>query len=638
MRLTLFAVIISLNVFTLGARAQTLEEINLQIKEAKESGDSLELTRGLYSLGRYYDQNNEINKSNSTLNEAVKLAESIKNNAALKSIANYLAVNYSYMGLSDSAIFYYNKSIDACIALNDSLTLPKILINLGDEYTTNSDYLNAINYSLEAVKIKESLNDYSNIVYYYQKLGEIYKSSGEKAKWEEYVLKGYELIRNEEYSSVSSVAAIYNDLGGIAEIKENYEEALMYYDTLISYCRENEYQNGIGVALRNSATIYKVLGNNEKALELALESNEYNSHSNYSLICNNNLLSELYSAQNDLSQAAKYAHETLSNKNIDNYPEERLRALNVLYETNKEQQNFEGALFWNEQINALSDSIRDSEVRTAIMDIEIAYQTERKEQQIELLTTENKLKNQRIRAGIFLLAGLLVTILLILYVLRIRKKQAQLIQNDLQQQVLRSQMNPHFIFNVLGSIQNFLLSNNTTKASNYLTQFASFTRSTLEFSSEESISLSRELEMLRNYIELEQMRMPDKFNFTIEKEDDLEDDFIFIPPMLIQPFIENAIKHGFKMMKKPGELKISVSDKQDWVEFIIEDNGEGFQKNAPKTSNHRSMAMEIFNKRRKLIQQKHKKEFKFESFNLSDINPDQSGVRIIINVPILDYD
>ncbi len=138
-------------------------------------------------------------------------------------------------------------------------------------------------------------------------------------------------------------------------------------------------------------------------------------------------------------------------------------------------------------------------------------------------------------------------------------------------------------------------------------------------------------------MELEKMRNPGKFDFTVLADENIESDFIRIPPMMIQPFIENAIKHGFSDIDYPGLLTLKISDKDKWVEFVIEDNGKGLNTEKAETGHH-SMAMQIFEKRRKLIQQKHKKEFKFEIKNLKDTDALKSGVRICINVPVLDYD
>jgi LytS/YehU family sensor histidine kinase len=199
-------------------------------------------------------------------------------------------------------------------------------------------------------------------------------------------------------------------------------------------------------------------------------------------------------------------------------------------------------------------------------------------------------------------------------------------------------MNPHFIFNVLGSIQNFMLSNDSKKAAGYLSKFASLTRTTLEYSSEESIALSDEIAMLKNYMELEQMRKPGIFDFEIEYDDELEADFIQIPPMMIQPFIENAIKHGFKDINYVGNLFLSFRDKMEFIEVVIHDNGTGIQKDMNSGKQHRSMAMDIFEKRRKLIQHKFNKDFNFELINLTQSNSTETGVRVTLTIPVLNND
>jgi len=617
--------------------AQNLSDLELQIENALEKNDTTAIAIAWYNLGKYYDNENDPGNSNKALKIALFWSQSNNNHKAVSSIANYLASNYSIESKSDSAVYFYNIAIEECIASSDSLKLAAILINLGDEYATRGNYVEAANYALLSIKIKESLNDSANLAYYYQKVGEIYKVAGENEKWEEYLKKAYQLIDCEKCAGISAVAAIYNDMGGIEEGKGNYKQALLYYDTLIFIGKENNYDKAIGVALSNSATIHKLLGNIEKAIETAIEARKYRDMSVYQRIYDNNLLAELYLANNNLTEARRFASLTISDSLLHNFPDEKMRALKINYLVEKQSSNFEKALYWNEIYKQLSDSIRDKEIRTRIVDMEMAYQTEKKEQQIALLTTENELKNQRLKAGIVLLTVLLIVIVMILYILRIKRKQSNLIQNDLQQQVLRSQMNPHFIFNVLGSIQNFLLTNDNKKAAKYLSQFASLTRATLEYSASETISLTNEIKMLKNFMELEKMRKPDKFDFSITTDENIESDFIHIPPMMIQPFIENSIKHGFSEIDYPGMLILKINENKDCIEFTIEDNGKGLNTKS-STSGHHSMAMHIFEKRRKLIQQKHKKEFKFEIKNLKDTDALKSGVLIFIKIPVLNND
>ena len=199
-------------------------------------------------------------------------------------------------------------------------------------------------------------------------------------------------------------------------------------------------------------------------------------------------------------------------------------------------------------------------------------------------------------------------------------------------------MNPHFIFNVLGSIQNYMRKNEAKKAAQYLSQFASLSRSVLEFSSMESITLTDEIEMLKNYIALENMKSGNQFDFIFKMDDQMESDFIEIPPMMIQVFVENAIKHGLLNLNYKGILRIEIYESKGFIKFLVEDNGVGIKAEFKGHSMHKSRAMDIFNQRKKLIEQKCKKELKFELINLKDLNPDQSGVKVNIHLPILNND
>ncbi len=631
-------IILIFSFLTYNLFCQNISEFKDNINEAEQTKDTLAIARAWYKLGRFYDINEQISKSNEAFNTALFFAECINSTKAVSSIANYLASNFSTTGQTDSAIYYYTIALDAGISNGDSLRLPPILINLGNEYANTGNYIDAANYSISAIQIKEQLKDSTDIAYYYQKVGEVYKTAGENDKWIEYTEKAYQLIDNKNYANINAIAAIYNDLGGIAEYYGNYEQALLYYDTLISVGEEHNFPSAIGVALSNRATVYKHLGDIEKAISSALEAKEYKRDKGYQYIYDNNLLSELYLEKQNSDKALQYALLAINYTSIDNYPDEKMRAFKNLYKIEKNRRNYKDALLWNENYKSLSDSIRNKEIRTQILDMEIGYQTEKKEHQIELLTTENQLKNQRLEMGVAIVAILIILIFLILYILHIRKKQSILKQNDLQQQVLRAQMNPHFIFNVLGSIQNFMLKNDNRKASSFLSQFASLTRATLNNSTAETISLANEISMLKNYIELERMRSSNKFDFEINYDENLEIDFIKIPPMLIQPFVENSIKHGFNNLDRTGLLRLNITDKTDWVEFVIEDDGNGVQKNQFKEKTHQSMAMNIFEKRRKLIQYKFNKDFKFEFINLKDANPKLTGVRITVYIPVINND
>ncbi|CAN5392218.1 hypothetical protein BH09BAC5_BH09BAC5_24720 [soil metagenome] len=213
---------------------------------------------------------------------------------------------------------------------------------------------------------------------------------------------------------------------------------------------------------------------------------------------------------------------------------------------------------------------------------------------------------------------------------------------ELRLSALRAQMNPHFIFNAINSIQHFVLQNDSEHAYNYLAKFSNLIRLVLDQSQSESIPLDHELKMLKLYIELEQLRFERPFTYKIEVDSELQDENIKIPGMLVQPFVENAIWHGL-LPKKSGDatLYISFRTKQRYVEITIEDNGVG--RNAVENTSHektkrRSYGLQITEARLKLAEQQHSDQPTFRIIDLKDENGIASGTKVVINLVRDNYD
>jgi len=202
-------------------------------------------------------------------------------------------------------------------------------------------------------------------------------------------------------------------------------------------------------------------------------------------------------------------------------------------------------------------------------------------------------------------------------------------------------MDPHFIFNALGSIQSFMYQNEPKKAASYLGQFSSLTRSVLKNSSRELVPLAEELETLHNYLEIEKMRKRDSFEYEIVVDKSIETDFIYIPPLMLQPFAENAILHGFmKMDPKLGFISIKVYNLDNQIEISIIDNGIGINASLKNKidKTHQSMGLKIFKDRIRLIEKKYKKTINFEISDLSDTEPKESGTKVTICFPLIEPD
>ncbi len=222
-----------------------------------------------------------------------------------------------------------------------------------------------------------------------------------------------------------------------------------------------------------------------------------------------------------------------------------------------------------------------------------------------------------------------------LYRRKTRKKEIESQLVNLENKALQSMMNPHFIFNALGSIQRYLLQNKATEAGTYLSQFARLIRQNMNSLKSNFISIDDELERLRNYIELEQFRMNNKFAYKIEVDEKIDGYETSIPSMVIQPFVENAIWHGITPLPTDGlvTVRFAYLDEKS-IQIIIEDNGVGISKTNPvtKSDQNLNLGMDLTRKRISLIGEKMKVATSLYS---EDINPvmKNPGTRITIIVP-----
>ncbi|GAA0536238.1 sensor histidine kinase [Chitinophaga japonensis] len=211
---------------------------------------------------------------------------------------------------------------------------------------------------------------------------------------------------------------------------------------------------------------------------------------------------------------------------------------------------------------------------------------------------------------------------------------------QLEMKALRAQMNPHFIFNALNSIQTFMMKSETEQALNYLNRFARLIRSVLDHSQLNTIPISKEVSMLENYIELEKLRFADQFSYRISIDPALDPDFTEIPAMIIQPFIENAIWHGLLHRKEGGCLQLSFTKMQDRILCVIEDNGVGRQKSAAlklqSGYTHASRGLQITRDRLSLYNSRFNMDACFDIEDIFDDAGQPAGTRVNLWFPLVE--
>jgi sensor histidine kinase YesM len=210
---------------------------------------------------------------------------------------------------------------------------------------------------------------------------------------------------------------------------------------------------------------------------------------------------------------------------------------------------------------------------------------------------------------------------------------------EIQMMALRAQMNPHFIFNSLNSIQLYTASNHATKASDYHNRFSQLIRLVLENSRSEHVTLCNELEALRLYLEMEAMRFKDKLRFNIEVDASLDMELIEIPPLLLQPYVENAIWHGLMHKPEGGLVQVKVEPLQeDCLRITITDDGIGRAKASELKSlsatRHKSFGMKLTGERISLINRMYQTHTKVQVHDLADAQGNPAGTEVVLEIPI----
>lgn len=305
----------------------------------------------------------------------------------------------------------------------------------------------------------------------------------------------------------------------------------------------------------------------------------------------------------------------------------------------KKKGNFKKAYEYKVKSTLLNDSLFNEAKSKQIKELEAIYQTEKKQAEITRLNSYNKLLNAKNRTRTILLLTLVLlffaAVLMGIIIFRNHRLNAKRRESELNYRLLRVQMNPHFMFNSLVAIQSFLSGGYFDKAKTYISKFSRLTRLVLENSKTNLIPVEDEVETLQLYLELQKMRFSDSFTSSITLPENPEFLNLYIPPMIAQPFVENAIEHGFLRGEKGGAITIQYSEENNYVYCTIEDNGIGINQsknNAVKDEKHKSLALEITKERLELLSKELKREASFVVKDLSEKG--KQGTAVTIKIPV----
>jgi len=431
------------------------------------------------------------------------------------------------------------------------------------------------------------------------------------------------------------LAVTYVNIATAYSKMDDTDSSLAYLNKALKVNQERKDTTGIAECYTRFGILYGKEGQNEKAhkyYKLAFDLNPVNPSD--PLIAN-------YTKVLITEKKFKEAELLLTNLKKQEAISPQLIALASLIRLKEAEGAYKEALAYSEEYNEKREELLDIEKIEQIEELETQYEVANKESQIAFLHEINKHQEKTFAQNriifyvsiVLLLAALFVVFLL--YRNRaIRLKAEQIL---LEQQLLRTQMNPHFIFNCLANIQSTVLQKERVKAASYIAVFSKLVRSILENSIQSKVLFSDELSALKDYLILQKIRYNDRFDYEIEVDESVEEDMISIPPMLFQPIVENAIEHGV-VEKSDGMIHIHFEQQERYIRCTVSDNGVGYGNSihSAETMKKKTSLSTQITKRRLAILAKHiKQSLGYKVTVLHDEDGNATGTKVEIDIPIL---
>lgn len=545
------------------------------------------------------------------------------------------------------AIKYLNMSLPYFEAKRHRIYKASVLISLGVLYNKIGSAEIATANNFKALRIFEEEKNISGISYATQTIANLYNEQKNFKEALKYYLQAYDIYFKKDdlmlQDDVQKVLLFKNISKCYQELKD-CKLSESYLLKALSLAKKIKDFDSISEAYYEIGQFEIVCNANySKALEYL--QNSYSVSQTLEKQTKSQIsIGKVYIKLNAFDKAEQYLLKGLENgKKIKNLKFQK-EATDYLVELYKAKRKYDKAFEMKELNTAIKDSIKADLNKEMLLKKQLQYDYENKEKLNKLLQERKidalKLQAQQKEAAqnnwLIGLSGALMLVLLGGYFYYRNNKQKQAIgtleKNQIKQKLLISQMNPHFIFNSVQNIRTLINNHQNNEAVDYLDRFSRLTRQILENSNENYISLEEEVEMLENYLSIQQLLYDNKFNYTIDVQEGIDQESIFLPPMLAQPFIENGIKHGLSNRLENGKINVHFYVRNDKLFFEVTDNGKGFDTDK-KVSQHKSLAMKIT--RERLVAYMKNKDFEVQTENL--IHPDGAiaGAKVVFEIPYI---
>jgi len=555
----------------------------------------------------------------------------------LASAINNTGYYYSKTGDPLKALDNYKLAYEAYEKIHDSVHAAYALNNIAFIYNNQGDVPAALDYFYKNLKLQEAIRDTPGIAYSLNNIAFIFVNQKDYKNAEDYFSRSLALFESRKDNK--GIAMVYGNIGLINTYQHNSSKALDYYKKSLSLYESMHDNFGVSSELSSIGTEYSKAGKDslafdyfKKALAVA-EQSQVKHVQAYALTA----MARILFKKDDINTAKEYTLRSLQLAQGLGNPKDIQNAAGLLKEIYSRQSNYKDAYAMYTLEVKMNDSIVNETNRKDATTKNLQYQYDKK----ALLT---KLDNQKAleRRNMIILICLVITAitaLLAFFYTRQNKLKAQLYRMELEQQQYRAQMNPHFIFNCMNSIQHYIVHNDVKQANKFLSQFAGLMRRTLDINTGHFIIVEEEMNYLENYLQLEQMRFDEKFSYQVICADNIGRNQVVLPTMMLQPFAENAIQHGLRYLPdNSGLLTISFQKENNMLVCSINDNGVGREaaQNLKKQSGttHQSQGISLIENKLTVLNNIHTANASITVIDKKNADGMATGTNVILKFPL----
>lgn len=525
--------------------------------------------------------------------------------------------------------------------------MPDAFLTISSVYGDQGNYERAFETAQRAFNLSDQFNNIPNKVLSLLQLGKLYRTIGDYSTALEYYKRADSL--NPE-AGTWPYRHLAHCMGDLHCDRQEYDSALFYYKrslagnpgSLLTKLKMGQYH----LLLGNKDSAYGYFDSLYKVSDKGGEG-----HLRYDAMLG---LAKIFLLRKEYAKALDMANEVLRKAKEKNARLSLRDAAEMLSAIYTELNQPAAALAYFRQYVLMKDSINNDQLKGRLFEFRRIKDDEQKAAQIALLKKQQQINAQNLRESrVFrnlLIGGIIFLVVLgsiIFWNISLKRKNEKLrnessriewqrAATELEMQALRAQMNPHFIFNCLSSINRFILKNESDQASDYLTRFSRLIRLVLINSKKSLITLEEEVETLRLYIGMEQLRFKNQFDYTISFTNDINPANILIPPLLLQAFCENSIWHGLMHKEGPGRLSVSFLKQQGFLRCIIADNGVGRAKAAEiknrSGEEHKSLGIRITAERLALFNEDSGVQTSWRMEDILDEKGNIAGTKVILDI------